>query len=136
MPEPILEVTAGEVVPHVWSDETAGRFEVVSLGIDWKLSPGKIIKRFREILSARRGERKPVPSRGTAVTKRDRDRLNMLGARRIWKSFAGDHGQISRSDYADRYSDQSAWLHAVDKSGKDIEAFRELLKKRFGSIVR
>jgi hypothetical protein len=127
--ERILETRQGEPVPYVWSDEMAGRFEVVSIGIDWTLSTTAITDRIQEIIEARRGDRTAEDPRGTAANKRVRDRLYRLGARRIWKSFAGDHGKILRSEYADLYSDQTGWMHAVDKAGKDIEAFRELLEK-------
>jgi hypothetical protein len=129
--ERILETKSGEPVPHVWSEERAGRFEVVSIGIDWDLTPTAIAARVKEIIRARRGERKAVDPKGTAPKKLMRDRLHRLGALRVWKHWAGNFGEIQHTPAKALYRSRQAWIKHTGAAADDVRHFQEELENRF-----
>jgi hypothetical protein len=129
--ERILETKSGEPVPHIWSDETAGRFEVVSIGIDWSLTDTLISKSFLKIIKARRGERRADDPKGTSPKKLISDRLKRLGALRVWKHWSGNFSEIQHSNAKGLYRSRQAWIKHTGDAAEDVMHFREELENRF-----
>jgi hypothetical protein len=129
--EHILEIKPGDLMPHKWTDTIMDRLEVVSLGIDWTMAPDALIASFRQIIEARRGERKAKPKRGTAPGKLMRDRLKRLGALRTWKHWAANYGEIQHSHARDLYQSRQAWIKQTGLAADDVRRFREELENRF-----
>jgi hypothetical protein len=131
LPERILEIKPRELVPHIWSDDSPGRFEVLSLGIDWSLADDAIIDSFRKIIRARRGKRKPDYRRGTAPHKLMRDRLKRLGALRVWRHWAANFSEIQHGNARGLYRTRQAWIKQTGLAADDVRHFREQLENQF-----
>jgi hypothetical protein len=129
--ERILEIKSGDTVPHIWSDEPAGRFEVVSIGIDWALTPTALMGRIKEIIEARRGDRKANDPKGTALNKFIRDRLKRLGALRVWRHWAANFGEVQHSNAKGLYRTRQAWIKHTGQAADDVRLFGEALENRF-----
>jgi hypothetical protein len=129
--ERILETRPSKPVPHIWSDENAGRFEVVSIGIDWSLTDTLISKSFLKIIKARRGEREADDPKGTSPKKLISDRLKRLGALRVWKHWSGNFSEIQHSNGKGLYRSRQAWIKHTGDAAEDVAHFREKLENGF-----
>jgi hypothetical protein len=127
VPEHKLEVRPGGQLPHTWPTQWDDIIEVLSIGINWRLSDDALAKAFLEIVKARRGNRKHAPRRGMTKKQLHAAKLNRLGALRAWEFCGRDFKKLDFTDMRELYRDESAWRRMVKRAENQVKKYRQAI---------